>query len=105
PYSVTKYQFGLAVFMILSGLIKKMVVGDYIAVNFIDRVYANPLLHTGMENLLAIFGYSLQVYLDFSGYTDIAIGIAMLMGFRLNTNFNSPYKAKNTAEFWKRWHI
>lgn len=82
-----------------------MVVGDYIAVNFIDRVYANPLLHTGMENLLAIFGYSLQVYLDFSGYTDIAIGIAMLMGFRLNTNFNSPYKAKNTAEFWKRWHI
>jgi alginate O-acetyltransferase complex protein AlgI len=105
PYSLSKYQFGLAVFMILNGLIKKMVVGDYIAVNFIDRIYSNPLLFSGMENLLAVVGYSLQVYLDFSGYTDIAIGISLLMGYRLNTNFNSPYKAKNTAEFWKRWHI
>lgn len=105
PFHLTKYQFGLAVFMILNGLIKKMVVGDYIAVNFIDRIYANPLLFSGMENLLAVVGYSLQVYLDFSGYTDIAIGISLLMGYRLNTNFNSPYKAKNTAEFWKRWHI
>jgi D-alanyl-lipoteichoic acid acyltransferase DltB (MBOAT superfamily) len=105
PYNLSKYQFGLAVFMILNGLIKKMVVGDYIAVNFIDRIYSNPLLFSGMENLLAVIGYSLQVYLDFSGYTDIAIGISLLMGYRLNTNFNSPYKAKNTAEFWKRWHI
>ncbi|MDP2174808.1 MAG: MBOAT family O-acyltransferase [Bacteroidota bacterium] len=105
PFSLTKYQFGLAVFMILNGLMKKMVVGDYIAVNFIDKVYANPLLYTGMENMLAVLAYSLQVYLDFSGYTDIAIGIALLMGYRLNTNFNSPYKALNTAEFWKRWHI
>ncbi|MEZ4804485.1 MAG: MBOAT family O-acyltransferase [Bacteroidia bacterium] len=105
PFTLSKYQFGLAIFMILNGLFKKMVVGDYIAVNFIDRVYANPLLFSGVENLLAVIGYSLQVYLDFSGYTDIAIGIAMLMGYRLNTNFNSPYKAKNTGEFWKRWHI
>jgi alginate O-acetyltransferase complex protein AlgI len=105
PFSLTKYQFGLAIFMILNGLMKKMVVGDYIAVHFIDKVYANPLLYTGLENLLAVFAYSLQVYLDFSGYTDMAIGIALLMGYRLNTNFNSPYKAQNTAEFWKRWHI
>lgn len=105
PYTLSKYQFGLAVFMILNGLFKKMVVGDYIAVNFIDRVFGNPLLFSGLENLLAVVGYSLQVYLDFSGYTDIAIGISLLMGYRLNTNFNSPYKAKNTAEFWKRWHI
>lgn len=105
PFNLTKYQFGLAVFMILNGLFKKMVVGDYIAVNFIDRIFGNPLLFSGVENLLAVIGYSLQVYLDFSGYTDIAIGISLLMGFRLNTNFNSPYKAKNTAEFWKRWHI
>ena len=105
PFSLSRYQFGLAVFMILNGLLKKMVVGDYIAVNFIDKVYANPFLYTGLENLLAVIAYSLQVYLDFSGYTDIAIGIALLMGYRLNTNFNSPYKAKNAGEFWKRWHI
>lgn len=105
PFTLSKYQFGLAVFMILNGLFKKMVVGDYIAVNFIDRVFGNPLLFSGVENLLAVIGYSLQVYLDFSGYTDIAIGISLLMGYRLNTNFNSPYKARNTTEFWKRWHI
>jgi alginate O-acetyltransferase complex protein AlgI len=105
PYSISGYQFGLAIFMILTGLIKKMVVGDYLAVQFIDKVFDNPLIFTGLENAMAVFGYSLQVYLDFSGYTDIAIGIALLMGFRLNTNFNSPYKATNTGEFWKRWHI
>lgn len=105
PFKLSNYHLGLAVFMILNGLIKKMVVGDYIAVNFIDRIYANPLIFSGVENLFAVIAYSLQVYLDFSGYTDIAIGISLLMGYRLNTNFNSPYKAKNTAEFWKRWHI
>ncbi len=105
PYSLSKYQFGLALFMILNGLIKKMVVGDYIATNFIDRIFGNPLLFTGVENFFAVIGYSLQVYLDFSGYTDIAIGIALLMGYKLNSNFNSPYKARNTGEFWKRWHI
>ncbi len=104
-YALSKYQFGLALFMILNGLLKKMVVGDYIATNFIDRIFGNPLLFTGIENLFAVIGYSLQVYLDFSGYTDIAIGIALLLGFKLNSNFNSPYKAESTAEFWKRWHI
>lgn len=61
--------------------------------------------HTGFENIMALYGYSLQVYADFSGYTDIAIGVAMLMGFTLPMNFNSPYKARNVGEFWKRWHI
>lgn len=105
PYSLNKYQFGLALFMILNGLIKKMIFGDYMATNFIDKVFGNPLLFTGVENLLAVIAYSLQVYLDFSGYTDIAMGLALLLGYRLNKNFNSPYKAKSTAEFWKRWHI
>lgn len=105
PFALNKYQFGLAIFMILNGLFKKMVVGDYIAVNFIDRVFGNPLLFSGVENLLAVIGYSLQVYLDFSGYTDIAIGISLLMGYRIKANFNSPYKASNVGEFWKRWHI
>jgi D-alanyl-lipoteichoic acid acyltransferase DltB (MBOAT superfamily) len=104
-YFLGRKQFGIAVFWIMNGLVKKIVLSDYIAVNFIDRVFANPLLYTGFENLSALFGYSLQVYADFSGYTDIAIGVAMLMGFYLPKNFNSPYKAKSPAEFWKRWHI
>jgi alginate O-acetyltransferase complex protein AlgI len=105
PFFLTGVKFGLAVFMILNGLIKKMVFGDYMAVQFIDKVYANPIIFTGFENLMAMFCYSLQVYLDFSGYTDIAIGVALLMGFRFNINFNSPYKAVSVEEFWKRWHI
>ena len=104
-YFLSRKQFGIAVFWIMNGLVKKIVLSDYIAVNFIDRVFEHPLLYTGFENLMALFGYSLQVYADFSGYTDIAIGVAMLMGFYLPKNFNSPYKAKNPGEFWKRWHI
>lgn len=104
-YSLTKVQFGTALFMILNGLIKKLFLADYIAVNFIDRVFSNPLSYTGFENLMALYGYSLQVYADFSGYTDIAIGLALLMGFSLPKNFNSPYKASSTGDFWKRWHI
>lgn len=105
PYQLSKHQFGLALFWILKGLSKKVIIGDYIAVNFIDRVFDNPTMFTGFENLMALYGYSLQVYADFSGYTDIAIGVALLMGFTLPTNFNSPYKAKNVGEFWKRWHM
>lgn len=105
PYRLTQEQFGLALFFILRGLFKKMFIGDYIAVNLIDRVFANPISYTGFENLMGLYAYSLQVYCDFSGYTDIAIGLALLMGFHLPKNFNSPYKAKNVGEFWKRWHI
>ena len=104
-YFLSRRQFGIAIFWIMNGLVKKIVLSDYLAVNFIDRVFENPLLYTGFENLMALFGYSLQIYADFSGYTDIAIGVAMLMGFYLPKNFNSPYKAKSPSEFWKRWHI
>lgn len=104
-YFLSRRQFGIAVFWILNGLTKKIVLGDFIAVNFVDRVFVTPTMFTGFENLLALFGYSLQVYADFSGYTDIAIGLAMLMGFYLPRNFNSPYKATNAGDFWKRWHI
>lgn len=105
PYSLTRTQFGMAIFWILNGLLKKMLIGDYIAVNFIDRVFADPMRFTGFENLMAAFGYSMQVYADFSGYTDIAIGLSLLLGYTLPANFDSPYKARSTAEFWKRWHI
>ena len=105
PFRLSRRLFGLAVFWILNGLIKKIVLSDYLAVNLIDRVFENPLLFSGFENLFALFAYSLQVYADFSGYTDIAIGIALLMGFYLPQNFDSPYKARNPQEFWRRWHM
>lgn len=104
-YNLSRMQFGIAVFWIINGLLKKIILSDYLAVNFIDRVFENPHLFTGFENLAALFLYSLQVYADFSGYTDIAIGLSLLMGFYLPANFNSPYKATNCSNFWKRWHI
>ncbi|MFW6327145.1 MAG: MBOAT family O-acyltransferase, partial [Bacteroidota bacterium] len=104
-FSLTREEFGYAIFLILNGLFKKMILGDYIAVNFIDRVFENPSMYSSFENLMALYGYSLQVYCDFSGYTDIAIGVALLMGFRLPKNFNSPYKATSVGDFWKRWHM
>lgn len=105
PYKLTKEAFGIALFWIINGLLKKFLLADYIAVNFVDRVFDNPGMFSGLENLMALYGYSLQVYADFSGYTDIAIGIALIMGFRLPKNFNSPYKADSCGNFWRRWHI
>jgi len=104
-FFLSRRQFGIAVFWILNGLLKKLILSDYLAVNFVDRVIENPHLFTSFENLASIFVYSLQVYADFSGYTDIAIGVAMLMGFYMPKNFNAPYKATNPGDFWKRWHI
>lgn len=104
PYNLTRKEFGYAVFWIINGLGKK-ILADYIAVNYIDRVFDNPNYYSGVETVFGIFGYSLQIYADFSGYTDIAIGIALLLGYRLKTNFKSPYKAQDVSEFWKRWHI
>ena len=105
PFRLSRRAFGIAVFWILNGLAKKIILSDYLAVNLIDRVFDNPLLFSGFENLFALFAYSLQVYADFSGYTDIAIGVALLMGFYLPMNFNSPYKSQNPQEFWRRWHM
>ena len=105
PYKLTKEIFGTAIFWIINGLLKKFLLADYIAINFVDRVFDNPGMFSGLENLMALYGYSLQVYADFSGYTDIAIGIALIMGFKLPKNFNSPYKANSCGDFWKRWHI
>jgi len=104
-YSVTRNEFGQGLFLILQGLIKKMLISDFISAGFIDRVFDAPSIYSGFENLVAVYGYGLQIYCDFSGYTDIAIGLAMLMGFKLPLNFNSPYKAVNVRDFWNRWHI
>ena len=105
PFFLSRRQFGIAIFWILNGLIKKLVLSDYLAVNFVDRIFDNPSLYTPFENFSALILYSMQVYADFSGYTDIAIGVAMLMGFYLPQNFNSPYKAQNPTDFWRRWHM
>lgn len=94
-----------ALFMIIGGLIKKTVVSDYISLNFVDRVFDAPKSYTAFENLMAAYGYTLQIYCDFSGYSDMAIGIALLMGFKLSTNFVTPYKSASITEFWRRWHI
>lgn len=104
-YNVSKLEIAQALFFILNGLIKKIVIADYISVNFVDRVFDNPAMYSGAENILAVYGYSLQIYCDFSGYTDIAIGLALILGFRLPINFNSPYKATSITNFWQRWHI
>ncbi|MBK8805211.1 MAG: MBOAT family protein [Bacteroidales bacterium] len=104
-YRLTKEDFGIAIFYIINGLIKKMVISDYISLNFVDRVFDNPGTYTGFENLVAVYGYALQIYCDFSGYTDIAIGVSLLLGFSLPLNFNSPYKADSITDFWRRWHI
>src|SRR5690606_35141846 len=107
PLLVTREAFGRGVFLILAGLVKKAVIADYISVNFVDRVFDNPALYSGLENLLAVYGYALQIYCDFSGYSDMAIGIALLLGFQFpnNFNFNSPYRSLSITEFWRRWHI
>ncbi len=104
PYNLSRKEFGLALFWILNGLAKK-IMADYIAINFIDRIFDNPGYYSGVEVILGILGYSLQIYADFSGYTDMAIGLALILGYRLKTNFLSPYKAQSTSEFWQRWHI
>ncbi|HPT21464.1 MAG TPA: MBOAT family O-acyltransferase [Bacteroidales bacterium] len=104
-FHLTKREFSHALFLISKGLIKKISISDFIAVNFIDRVFDVPSAFSGFENLMAVYGYGLQIYCDFSGYTDIAIGLGLIMGFRLPINFNSPYKAAGISDFWKRWHI
>ncbi len=98
-------QYGRAVFFIISGLFKKAVISDYISTNFVDRVFDQPQLYTGLETLIGIYGYALQIYCDFSGYSEMAIGIALLLGYSLPKNFDSPYQSASITEFWRRWHI
>ncbi|NME72255.1 MBOAT family O-acyltransferase [Flammeovirga aprica] len=105
PYKVRESEFGHALFLIAGGLIKKILISDYISINFVDRIFESPWSYSGFENLMAAYGYAIQIYCDFSGYTDIAIGVAVLLGFRLPLNFNSPYKATDITDFWRRWHI
>lgn len=105
PFQLNKKVFSESVFLIVKGLFKKIILADYIAVHFIDKVVDSPEAYPGFVSVMAMWGYSLQIYGDFSGYTDVAIGLSRLMGFELLPNFNSPYKANSVADFWRRWHI
>lgn len=95
---------GSGFWLILQGLVKKVVFADYIA-QYNDLIFGNPSGYSGFENLMAIYGYGLQIFLDFSGYSDVAIGLARMMGFDLGINFQKPYLSTSITEFWRRWHI
>ena len=91
--------------MIARGFIKKLVFADYLSVNLVDRAFELPRMFSSLEILIAVYAFAVQIYCDFSGYSDIAIGVAQLLGFRLPDNFNSPYRSESLVEFWRRWHI
>jgi D-alanyl-lipoteichoic acid acyltransferase DltB (MBOAT superfamily) len=103
-YALSREDIGHGFFRIMLGLLKKVVIADYIWVVF-NPILDSPEKYTGVEILIAIYAVAIKLYCEFSGYTDIGIGIARLMGFRLTENFNFPYKAKSVAEFWRRWHM
>ena len=103
--ALTSDEAGQAIFLIMLGLVKKIAIADYLANNLVGRVFDQPQLYSSVETLAGIYGYALQIYCDFSGYSDIAIGSALLLGFKLPINFNSPYRAVSLPDFWKRWHI
>ena len=91
--------------LILGGLFKKVVIADLVATQLVDPVFANPGGHTGLETLVGVYGYAVQIFCDFSGYSDIATGCALLLGFRFPRNFDRPYAAVSIQDFWRRWHI
>jgi D-alanyl-lipoteichoic acid acyltransferase DltB (MBOAT superfamily) len=104
PEPVTPEVMGQGVFRIVQGLAKKALIADYVGM-YSDLVFNAPGTYGGVEVLLAVYGYALQIYFDFSGYSDMAIGMARLFGFRLPENFNAPYRATSITDFWRRWHI
>jgi D-alanyl-lipoteichoic acid acyltransferase DltB (MBOAT superfamily) len=101
---VSKALLNEGFFLITKGFIKKAIVADFVA-QYVDIIYASPKGISGVEASFAVLGYALQIFCDFSGYTDMAIGIALLMGYRLCLNFDSPYKATHITAFWRKWHI
>ena len=90
--------------LVIIGIIKKALIADYIA-QYNDLIFDDPQIYTGVQALMGVLGYTMQIYCDFSGYSDMAIGLALIMGFRLGINFDSPYQSRNLTEFWRRWHI
>jgi alginate O-acetyltransferase complex protein AlgI len=105
PPRVDRARVSEGLFLIITGLVKKVVLADYISVNLVDRVFDSPDAFTAAEVVVGLYGFTLQIYGDFSGYTDVARGSAKLFGIELPENFDRPYQAKSPAEFWRRWHM
>ena len=105
PPSLTNSQAGRALMLIGIGLVKKLLIADFLSQNLVQRVFDTPSLYSGGEVLIGVYGYALQLFFDFSGYTDIALGVGLLMGFKLPENFRQPYLSVNMIEFWQRWHM
>jgi alginate O-acetyltransferase complex protein AlgI len=105
PFSLTPASGGQALLLISTGLVKKLLIADFLANNLVNRVFDTPALYSSAETLIAVYGYALQLFFDFSGYTDIARGAALLLGIELPENFRRPYLGVNVADFWRRWHI
>ena len=105
PFSLTRTQGGRAFLLIASGAAKKLLIADFLSANVVNRVFDTPKLYSGAEVLFGVYGYALQIYFDFSGYTDIAMGLSQLLGLTLPDNFNRPYQSVSLRDFWNRWHI
>ncbi len=105
PFSLTQTQGGRAFLLISSGLIKKLLIADFLSNDVANRIFDTPTLYSGAEVLIGVYAYALQIYFDFSGYTDIAMGLCLLFGLTVPDNFNRPYQSLNIADFWRRWHI
>src|SRR4051794_4310548 len=105
PRDPRRVDASRAFYLIATGLFKKVVIANYLAANIVDEVFGAPGRHSSLEILVAIYAYAVQIYADFSGYTDIAIGIALLLGFTFPQNFDSPYAARSLQDFWRRWHM
>lgn len=103
--SISESDIGKGLYLILGGLFKKVVISDYIYVNFVQYIFDDPSRYSGIEALFATYGYAMVIYCDFSGYSDMAIGMAQWMGFKIPMNFNLPYQSASITEFWRRWHI
>ena len=105
PRRAEDFAFGENMLLILGGLLKKMVIANYLAVKFVDPVFTDPTQFSRFDLVMAVYAYAIQIYADFSAYTDIAIGVAALMGYRFPQNFNQPYRALGIGDFWRRWHM
>lgn len=105
PYRLNSEDIGRGMYLIMGGLFKKIVISDFIYQNFVQYIFDDPSKHTGLECLMGVYGYALVIYCDFSGYSDMALGIARWTGFKIPPNFDSPYQSSSITEFWRRWHI
>lgn len=103
--NVSNEQVSQGLYLIGSGIFKKMIISDYLYSNYVERIFDNPSLYTGVECITGVYGYAMVIYCDFSGYSSMAIGMGKWMGFEINPNFASPYQSKSITEFWRRWHM